>query len=109
DALPTWTTRYESAWMRLATERVKTMSPLPFNTTTFTAHGAGSVAALAAAADALGFGLFWASTTARTAATSTARNAASAATRRHGLARNGGAGSPASSSASRCSIASAVV
>src|SRR5438034_5512945 len=73
------------------------MSPLPFRTTTLTAHGAGSVAALVAPSDSDGFEPRSASTIAKTAATTTAANAASAATRRHGLARSGGAGNPASS------------
>ncbi len=87
--------------MRLATERVKTMSPLPFSTTTLIAHGAGSVDTAAAA---LGprFGVLRASTTASTAASIASPIAPTAARRRHGLATNGrgGAGRPANSHAS---------
>src|SRR5437899_13079261 len=89
--------------MRLATERVYTMSPLPFSTTTLIAHGAGSVAAAEAAAEAFGFALERASTTESVAARTSAPTAATAPRRRHGPSGFGGVGSPASPSASRCS------
>src|SRR5581483_11547795 len=85
------------------------MSPLPFRTTTLIAHGAGSVAAAAAASDAFGGEPDRAArTTASVAARTSAPAAATAASRRSGFGGRGGVGRPASSSASRWSTPCAV-